>query len=78
MFQILQEKLRGLLRRLRRQPVPPPPGPLPQVTEEPPRIPDLQGVAEANTLGDSMTKSLQRAGDRASRLWHEVPALPRR
>ncbi|KAI6819860.1 hypothetical protein KC335_g3273 [Hortaea werneckii] len=78
MLQLIQEKLRGLLGRLRRQPVPPPSSPVPQEDEETPLIPKPQGIAEADTTGGSMTKSLQQAGDKASRLWHELPALPRR
>lgn len=77
MLQLLQKKIKGLLGRLRRQPAPPPPSPHPQVDEETPLIPKLQGVAEADTPDDSMMESLQQAEDEASRLWNEVPALPR-
>ena len=65
MLQLIQEKLRGLLGRLRRQPVPPPSSPVPQEDEETPLIPKPQGIAEADTTGGSMTKSLQQAGDKA-------------
>ncbi|KAI7155775.1 hypothetical protein KC343_g15067 [Hortaea werneckii] len=77
MLQLLQKKLKGILGRLRRQPVAPPRSPLPEMDEETPLIPKLQGVAEADTPNDSIMESLQQADDEASRLWHEVPAIPR-
>ncbi|GAB1725804.1 hypothetical protein NU195Hw_g2531t1 [Hortaea werneckii] len=77
MLQLLQKKLKGLLGRLRLQPVPPPRSPLPGMDEDTPLIPKRQGVAGADTPDDSMMESLQQADDEASRLWHEVPELPR-